>query len=204
MFCKTCGTQIAENGKCPNCGRVASPTDSYNLANKVQTEQKMLVRKPAKSLASCAWFAPVAVAMVFVCKIIGDLFANIQIVIGRESIYLPLFRGESVIEMLLGCIFSFVLMLLAFSRRKNAFKFTWLSFLIPYVLGEAGYRLAYFIADLFDVLDPQIHNHAFLPNAETLFYYAVILTASFIANALLATFTLWAYYKVLDKALLQK
>ena len=158
MFCPKCGSQMSNNGSCPNCGyqAVASGAPQMQSDAQQQYQQQAWAQQPQqgygqpiigkkgkfdfkKLLSQGAWFAPAGVGATFLLTLISDLIAT---AINRNSSSSGAFVFSIIFQhfgLLLSIGLCFLLYFLTMSGVQKKIKIgIMFSALMPFVLERAG------------------------------------------------------------------
>lgn len=203
MYCGQCGNRVDEHGFCAVCaGKVSAPQKPEDPV----VQKKMPKQKKPKTLASCAWFAPVAALCAeglmflrayvyyFLDNTLPDemktvYFENGQKVgILRSVVIIPI---ELVFVLLILAV-CYAFMYIALKKQPKYLRRTVsLSFLIPYLslfivsnLGIGSDILLYY-------LHSNIHNYSR--------WAPIFRIISYILNALISFVVVRVYFRFVEK-----
>ena len=202
MYCGQCGNRVDENGFCAVCaGKVSAPQKPEEPV----VQKKMPKQKKPKTLASCAWFAPVAALCVggliyprtYVYNFLFDTlpdemkivyFENGQrCVTLRSVVIIPI----ELVFVLLTLAICYAFMYIALKKQPKYLRRTVsLSFLIPY--------LSQFIVGHLEIGSDFLYN--FYENmADYAWWLIIFKIISYILTALISFVVVRVYFRFVEK-----
>lgn len=213
MYCGQCGNRVDENGFCAVCaGKVSAPQKPEEPV----VQKKMPKQKKPKTLASCAWFAPVAIVSSFVLSgllnsifdLIPDLspaFQGTRASLIRTLLYVPFWLIHSL-------LIYYVFYRIALAKQpKRIRRLTCASFLIPMATknlisvfsGTIPGIVAYINAvnnnvDVYDSNDVLFHSDIINDGIGTAYVIANIL--AYVISAVISYFLSRLYFRGIEKA----
>ncbi|MGN1161159.1 MAG: hypothetical protein ACI4SX_02820 [Candidatus Fimenecus sp.] len=212
MYCGRCGNRVDENGFCAVCaGKASAPQKTEEPF----VQKQIPKQKKPKTLASCAWFAPVAIVSAFVLSgllnsipdLIPDLsysFQGTRSNLIRTLLYVPFWLIHSF-------LIYYVFYRIALAKQpKRIRRLTCASFLIPMAtenvisvfIGTVPGIVAYINAvnnnvDVYDFNDVLFHSDIINNGIGTAYGIANIL--AYVISAVLSYILLRLYFRVIEK-----
>lgn len=180
MYCSKCGNLLNENGTCSNCDVTSSPV---TVVNPVSSNGTVLQKT---SLAKCAWFAPVAVVVCYLLRMITSTIIN-SVAIDFYDVFSNVIYSEYYLITGIGyflltivqLLFCYGLFVITFKEINN--RGVKVLFLIPYV--------AYGLAGSVSSVVNQIAQGLWSEPISLDFDVALVSTASEIAYIVATIFT---------------
>lgn len=202
MYCGRCGNRVDENGFCAVCaGKASAPQKTEEPF----VQKQIPKQKKPKTLASCAWFAPVAALCAGgIYFLRGVVYSFLYNILPSEMMVTYFEDGRkvsslrSVVSMPLELMFvlltlavCYVFMYIALKKQPKYLRRTVsLSFLIPY--------LSLFIVSSLEIGSDIIYNFR-----GDMYDYArwslIFKIISFILNALITFVVVRVYYRFVEK-----